>query len=370
MLTTRSQPSGVSWISALPKQNQTNVDANDHFYRNRLRALQAVDEIIDGVVARLSEAHILEDTYIFYSSDNGYHIGQHRMQPGKQCGFESDIVVPLIVRGPGIAKGQVSHAVTSHTDLAPTFLTLAGGRLREDFDGSPIDLHSHGQDGTSFGTLYPRKEHVNVEHWGSAFSEGEHDQRVFWNNTYKALRLIGENYNLYYSVWCSGEHQLYDLNVRILPLYLLKPTNLATQNDPYELNNLYDTTNHSTPFLFTPTPTPHSSTNPTTPSLHTGTSSTSIHHLLSRLDALLLLLKSCQARSCTHPWESLHPSGDVNSLHDALDPSFDSFYHIEQEKVHFTRCEKGYIIESEGPQSAKSFADVGARGGSLWSELV
>lgn len=34
-----------------------------------------------------------------------------------------------------------------------------------------------------------------------------------WNNTYKALRLIGEGYNLYYSVWCSNEHELYDLKV-------------------------------------------------------------------------------------------------------------------------------------------------------------
>lgn len=215
MLTNCSQPSGVSWISTLPKQNQTNVDANDYFYRNRLRALQAVDEIIDGVVARLSDAQILEDTYIFYSSDNGYHIGQHRMQPGKECGFETDINVPLIVRGPGVAKGQVSHAVTSHTDLAPTFLTLAHGGLREDFDGSPIDIHSHSKDGTRFGDFYPRKEHVNVEYWGFALSEGEYDQRFFWNNTYKALRLIGEDYNLYYSVWCSGEHQIYDLIVRI-----------------------------------------------------------------------------------------------------------------------------------------------------------
>jgi len=45
-----------------------------------------VDEIIDGVFARLTENDILEDTYIFYSTDNGYHIGQHRLQPGKECG--------------------------------------------------------------------------------------------------------------------------------------------------------------------------------------------------------------------------------------------------------------------------------------------
>lgn len=165
------------------------------------------------MVSRLSDADILDDTYIFYSSDNGYHIGQHRMQPGKECGFETDINVPLIVRGPGVAKKQVSYDVNSHTDLAPTFLSLAHGKLRGDFDGAAINLHASKTEEVHSERVTPRTEHVNVEYWGFALSEGDYDQKMYWNNTYKALRLIGKDYNLYYSVWCSGEHQLYDLNV-------------------------------------------------------------------------------------------------------------------------------------------------------------
>lgn len=33
------------------------------------------------------------------------------------------------------------------------------------------------------------------------------------NNTYKSIRLLGQGYNLYYSVWCNNEHELYDLSV-------------------------------------------------------------------------------------------------------------------------------------------------------------
>lgn len=33
------------------------------------------------------------------------------------------------------------------------------------------------------------------------------------NNTYKAIRLIGSGYNLYYSVWCNNEHELYNMIV-------------------------------------------------------------------------------------------------------------------------------------------------------------
>ena len=73
------QPSGVNWVQKLPQQSAENVEFNDEFYRNRLRALQSVDELVDGVVSRLDAYGILENTYIIFSSDNGYHIGQHRL---------------------------------------------------------------------------------------------------------------------------------------------------------------------------------------------------------------------------------------------------------------------------------------------------
>lgn len=36
------------------------------------------------------------------------------------------------------------------------------------------------------------------------------------NNTYKALRVLGAGYDLFYSVWCNNEHELYDLTVSSL----------------------------------------------------------------------------------------------------------------------------------------------------------
>lgn len=60
----------------------------------------------------------------------------------------------------------------------------------------------------------------------------------------------------------------------------------------------------------------------------------------------------------------------MKNLHDALNTKYDEFYELEQEKVEFSKCEKGYIIKSEGPQTAKSFGHMEPRGGKLWSELV
>lgn len=77
--------SGGGWIRTLPRQTPENVDYNDHFYRQRLRTLQGVDELVDAVVEKLERNGVLDNTYIFYTTDNGYHIGQHRLQPAKQC---------------------------------------------------------------------------------------------------------------------------------------------------------------------------------------------------------------------------------------------------------------------------------------------
>lgn len=197
-----------------------NVEFNDHFYRQRLRALQSVDELVDGLFERLEQHGLLDNTYIIYTTDNGYHISQHRLQPGKECGFEEDINIPLIIRGPDVPSNKTTEIVTTHVDLAPTFLKLAGASHRADFDGVPVPLTQQGLE----DAVKTRHEHVNVEFWGyAAFEGGDFDdgERVVFNNSYKALRVVSDNYNLYYSVYCTQEHELYDLHVRLLPLLML-----------------------------------------------------------------------------------------------------------------------------------------------------
>ena len=248
------QPSGANWIRELDQQNATNVDWNDHFYRQRLRALQAVDELVDGLFQRLEQLRLLEDTYVIYSSDNGFHIGNHRMQPGKSTGCEEDINVPLIVRGPGVPANYATQIVTSHTDIAATIFDIAGIPLRRDFDGSPIPLSKHGIETET----EKRREHVSIEYWGFAGGEGLYDRRLHENNTFKGIRIAGSGYDLYYSIWCTNEHELYDMAV-----------------DPGQMRNLLS---------------PDSTTS--------DIAGRSISSVVSRLDALLMVQKSCQGQSC------------------------------------------------------------------------
>lgn len=70
-----------------------------------------------------------------------------------------------------------------------------------------------------------------------------------------------------------------------------------------------------------------------------------------------MVLKSCKQQTCIHPWRSLHPSENVQSLSDALATEYDEFYR-GQVKVSFTKCESGYILESEGPQAVHAYQDM------------
>lgn len=158
------------------------VDYNDYFYRSRLRALQGVDELVDNLVKRLEKSDKWDNTYIIYTSDNGFHIGQHRLPPGKTCGYEEDIRVPLFIRGPGIPEGHVQDSVTTHIDLAPTIFDLAGIPPRSDFDGTAIPLTS------DFDGL--RHEHVTVEFWGMAVMEGTFGGIGKFSSTIVSVRVL------------------------------------------------------------------------------------------------------------------------------------------------------------------------------------
>jgi N-acetylglucosamine-6-sulfatase len=212
------EPSGVSWVSRLAQLNETVLEYNDEFQRQRLRSLQAVDEMVGSLVEKLDEAGVLDNTHIFYSSDNGYHISQHRLHPGKMLGLETDINVPLVWAGPGVPEGKSMTFPTSHSNIAPTLMKIAGLSYDDrEFDGEPLVFQQCSR---------PRSEHISVEYWGPAAAESLYAWNAsappplnigaYLKNTYKGLRMVAEEYGFYYSVWCTDERELYDMKVSCL----------------------------------------------------------------------------------------------------------------------------------------------------------
>jgi N-acetylglucosamine-6-sulfatase len=117
---------------------------------------------------------------------------------------------------------------------------------------------------------------------------------------------------------------------------------MYSQSDPHQVHNLLDLEHADRANTF-------------------SISSRPLTQIAPRLDALVLVLKSCSGAVCTAPWTVLHPEGDVHSLVDSLEPRFDAFY-AQQPKVSFAKCELGYIREQEGPQEARSFRSEEAYG--------
>ncbi|MEQ1692823.1 MAG: sulfatase, partial [Gemmatimonas sp.] len=93
----------------------------DTLYRKRLQSLQAVDEAVASLIDTLRATGQLANTFVVFTSDNGFHQGQHRLVTGKQTAYDEDIRVPLIVRGPGVPSGHVVQHLVGNVDLAPTF---------------------------------------------------------------------------------------------------------------------------------------------------------------------------------------------------------------------------------------------------------
>ena len=194
----------------------------DEVYRMRVQAMQSIDEMIASLVETLKQNDVLENTYIFFTSDNGYHMGQHRQPPGKDLPYEEDIRVPFIVRGPGIAAGQViQEYLTCNVDFAPTVAELAGVIPPKFVDGRSLT--------SLFGPEKPSPENwrkaVPLEFYPHKVSEGS-DPTI---PSYLGART--ENY--LFTEYEHGFREFYDLNQDPDQLH-----NLASEKDPTEIETI------------------------------------------------------------------------------------------------------------------------------------
>src|SRR5215216_346174 len=126
------------WISDNPPLGPQQIADAEDLYRKRLQSMLAVDDMIGKLVNALKESGELDNTYIFFTSDNGFHLGAHRLSIGKWTAYEEDIRVPLIVRGPGVPEGRKLEHLVLNNDFAPTFADLAGAKTPSFVDGRSL----------------------------------------------------------------------------------------------------------------------------------------------------------------------------------------------------------------------------------------
>ncbi|MGH6819988.1 MAG: sulfatase-like hydrolase/transferase, partial [Methylocella sp.] len=127
-----------AWNRSKPELNSAAIQKMDELYRKRLQSLHAVDELVASIVQTLETTGQLDNTYIFFSSDNGFHLGEHRLVSGKNTAFETDLRVPMMARGPAIAAGTKIQELGVNIDFAPTFAELAGVTPPAEVDGRSL----------------------------------------------------------------------------------------------------------------------------------------------------------------------------------------------------------------------------------------
>src|SRR6202030_23788 len=114
------------------------IAAIDRDFRKRAQSVLAVDRMIGELQAAVAAIGATRNTYFVFSSDNGYHMGEHRLMPGKMTAFDTDIRVPLIVTGPGVPAGRTIEEIVQNTDLCPTFAELGFATAPPSVDGRSL----------------------------------------------------------------------------------------------------------------------------------------------------------------------------------------------------------------------------------------
>ncbi len=136
------------FIRSEPPLAPDEVDAIIENYRQRVESLSVVDDEVANIMETLERTGELDNTYVMFTSDNGYFLGEHRRRQGKILPYESSLRVPLVMRGPGIPAGEERTDPFLMVDFAPTILDAAGVRPRTSLDGtSMLDVARDGDRG-------------------------------------------------------------------------------------------------------------------------------------------------------------------------------------------------------------------------------
>jgi N-acetylglucosamine-6-sulfatase len=198
------------WIQSLRRLTSTDIANIDQRHENRVESLQTVDDLVAAVVSKLAAEDVLSNTYIVFTSDNGFHHGEYRIQQGKGRPYEEDIRVPLVIRGPAVQRHSSTDKLVLNTDYLPTFMDLARVQTPSYVDGrSLLPVLTGSTTTTSWRTA------ILIE--GRKYSA---DPEIPVDRNYNGIRTSTSKYIEYE----GGSRELY---------------NLTPGADPNELTNTY-----------------------------------------------------------------------------------------------------------------------------------
>jgi N-acetylglucosamine-6-sulfatase len=200
-----------AWVRNKPRLSSADIGEMTGFYRDRLRALQSLDDMVGTLVGALRDTGELSNTYIVFTSDNGIYLGEHRLE-AKAAAYNAAPRIPLLIRGPNVPQGVSRSQIVLNNDFAPTIASWAGVTPPAFVDGRSIEPLLTSNPPTSWRSAFLVEHRRTPEEFANV--------RAIPN--YSAIRTNRYNYVEYDNV--AKERELYDLDA-----------------DPTELTNIYDT---------------------------------------------------------------------------------------------------------------------------------
>jgi N-acetylglucosamine-6-sulfatase len=192
------------WLQKHRALSTGDIAGIDRDFRKRAQSVIAVDKMIGDVQAAVAAMGEANNTYFIFSSDNGYHMGEHRLMPGKMTAYDTDIHVPLVVTGPGVPAGLTVEEIVENIDLYPTFTELAGARTAVNVDGLSLVPFLHGQKVTGWRTV------ALVEHHGPVKDPADPDLPAIRSGNPTAYEAIRSLTSLYVE-YADSEKEYHDL---------------------------------------------------------------------------------------------------------------------------------------------------------------
>jgi N-acetylglucosamine-6-sulfatase len=239
------------FIREAPYLSATEIHTYRVYYQHCLESLISVDEGVKEILDELGGLGRLRNTYVIFTSDNGFFFGQHRLVGGKFLAYEPSTHLPLIIRGPGIKPDTSTGQLVNTIDIAPTILELAEVAPDKSIDGVSLvpymkeptlrsrrpllfesfvqtdDVEQNGQASAEEPAATERTDAGPAS--GKLGLKGVSARPVTGKNPAAHASEVAPPKNYYgirlgpykYIEWPDGEKELYDIN-----------------KDPYELNNI------------------------------------------------------------------------------------------------------------------------------------
>ena len=111
-------------VGQFPNEDERWQRMQDYY----LNCISDSDQHVERVLRELDDLGLAENTVVILTSDHGELAGAHSMHGKGANTYKEQLHVPLTIRHPGYAHnaGKECGAVTSHLDITPTILGLAG----------------------------------------------------------------------------------------------------------------------------------------------------------------------------------------------------------------------------------------------------